>query len=103
MIHQCNKRLLEKGEGEIYMSGLFRAELDECAAAAPVPGHRLGIQGRLEVVFLRAAREDVAGQPELVADVDPTAGAHLVRPLPRHHLTAGTCRGMSGGEQVLCL
>lgn len=73
------------------MSGLFCAELDECAAAAPVPRNGLGIQGRLQVVLLRTSREDVAGEPDLVADVNPAAGAHLVGPLPRHHFAAGPC------------
>jgi hypothetical protein len=75
--------------GGAHVSGLLGAEFDICAAAAPISGDGLGLQGRFQIVLLRAARENVAGQPDLVPYVYPTAGTHLVGPLPWDDFATG--------------
>ena len=71
------------------LPGFPCAVLDEGSAAAPVAGHRLGVQGGQDVVALCTPQQYVARQPYLVPYFQPTTGAYRVRPLPRDNLTAG--------------
>ena len=64
--------------------------------AVPVPGHRLGVKGALHIEHLAHAVHEVAGHPHLVTHGDAGAGAHLVLPLGRQHLTVQPGDGHAG-------
>lgn len=51
------------------------------AGPVPVALHRLGIQGDDDAELFRYPVQQEAGHPQLVADADALAGAHLEFPL----------------------
>ena len=59
------------------------------ARTVPVTLHGLGGQADLDLVILAGAVQQVASQPDLIADGECVDGADLELPLPRHDLGVG--------------
>lgn len=80
-------------------TSLRRRDLHVAGGAGPIPRDGLGVEGDLEVVFLRQAHHDVAREPQVIARLHAGARAHRVGPFARDRVLR-VCESKRMRDQV---